>query len=307
MHLAFTNQSGSVVARSAHVGEEMSDTALETYNAVYGFRKRKRPRLMRRADLPSVACRLIVCVIAVAVLADTGSARATTASLHASFSPDKLGASTTITVGFHVGERAVPLTRVAISLPRGLTAGFNGLGVATCTVTQLRAHGPRGCPSDALVGRGHALVSVPFGSQQLFEPVQIKMFMAPATEEHTAMVFYASGTEPVISEVVFEGSLLGGSGLFGAELDTFIPPLPGLPGSPGAAIVSMQTQIGPKGLKYYRHARGVTVSYTPRGFDVPVTCPRGGFPFAALLTFSDGPEESARTRVPCPITRPHNV
>ncbi len=258
---------------------------------------------MSRADRPRVTRRFLGSAIVAAFLAGAGAGSAPAASLHAAFSPDRLGAPTTITVGFHVGNSAGYLTRVGIDLPSGVTAGFNGLGVASCTETQLQSRGPGGCPRNALIGRGQALVSVPLGSQQLVESVHLTVFMAPAAGETTSMVFYASGTAPVISQMIFQGSFLGDSGPFGAQLDTVIPPLPGLPGSPAAALVSMRTQLGPQGLRYYKREHGVTVAYTPEGFTVPSTCPQGGFPFAATFVFSGGGEESASTRAPCATTR----
>jgi hypothetical protein len=107
----------------------------------------------------------------------------------------------------------------------------------------------------------------------------------------------------VITQTIFQGSLLGAAGPFGAQIETSIPPLPTLPGSPDAALVSMQTQIGPRNLRYYRRVGGVTVAYTPEGFTLPLTCSRGGFPFAASFTFADGAREAASTSVPCPRRR----
>jgi hypothetical protein len=270
MPYTLVDQSGSAMTGSARVG-------------VGGCRARK-------ASRPAAPRRPV----------DLSPAKTPTPYLHAAFSPDRLGSNTTITVGFRVWHVAAPLTSVEISLPRGLGAGLNGLGVATCSAMQLEAHGPGGCPTDALIGRGRAYISVPLGSERLLEPVQTSTFMAPAAGENTAMAVYARGTEPVIAQLVFQGSLLGAGGPFGAQLETLIPPLPGLPGAPGPALVSMQTQIRPKDLKYYRREHGVSVPYTPEGFAVPARCPRGGFPFAALFTFSDGAQESAATRVPCP-------
>ncbi len=240
--------------------------------------------------------------LAAGVVAPT-TAAASRAALRAGFAPERLGASTTIAIDFRVGQSSGPLTGMELRLPDGVTNGFNTLGEETCTAATLQTSGPGGCSPNALVGRGHAEVNVPIGSGDVGEPVTITVFMAPTKEEHTTMLFYASGISPVISQLVFESELLGDSGVFGAKLDLTLPPLAGLPGSPDAALVSLQTQIGPKDLKYYKRVHGVTVSYSPEGFDVPARCPRGGFPFAAMFTFANGASESASTRVPCPAAR----
>jgi hypothetical protein len=223
-------------------------------------------------------------------------------SLNASFSPDKLAKATTVGIGFQLKSGATPLTRLQLRLPTGVTAGFNTLGLETCTLAGLEARGSSACPSNALVGLGHAVVAVPLGSQQLLEPVSIKMFMAPAANEHTVFLFYADGSAPVIDRLVFQSVLFGESGVFGGRLDTAIPPVAGLPGSPDASVVSMQAEIGPKSLRYHTHSHGRTVTFTPEGFDVPARCPHGGFPFSGTFTFADGSEETATTRVPCPRT-----
>lgn len=220
--------------------------------------------------------------------------------LHASLAPEIPAHATTITIAFSLGQAQSPLVGVELRLPSGVTAGFNTLGIATCTEQRLLASGPSGCPHDSIVGWGHGVVSVPVGLQQIPERVNVTIFMAPATGEHTAMLFSVRGEQPVIAQLVFTGSLEGDNPPFGARLDTEIPPVAGLPGSPDAQLVSLETQIAPKRLKYYRRAHGRTIGYTPEGFDVPASCPRHGFPFAARFIFADGSRESAATRVPCP-------
>jgi hypothetical protein len=226
------------------------------------------------------------------------------AQAHLSFDPSRLGASTTITIAFQVGQARQtalsPLTGVELRLPAGVSAGSSGLGVATCTAATLQLQGPSGCSANALMGRGSATVAVPLGARTLVERAAMEIFMAPPVEERTTMLFYATGTNPVISQLVFQGTLLGDSAPFGARLDTTIPPVAGLPDGPDAAVISMRNEIGPKGLEYYKHVDGAVVAYSPEGFDLPRSCPRGGFPFAALFTFADGDKEATTSRTPCP-------
>ncbi len=223
--------------------------------------------------------------------------------MNAAFSPNRLGASTTIKLGFDVGSTASPLVGVELHLPSGVTSGFNQLGVDTCDAEQLQASGPSACPRNSVVGRGRGAVSVPVGLDQILEPLAISIFMAPAVEEQTSMLFYVDGTDPVISQLVFHSSMLGDEPPFGAEITTEVPEVPGLPGSPPAALVSMQTELGPRGLRYTKQVNGKTVSFSPEGFDVPPSCPSAGFPFASTFTFANGVRESATTRVPCPKRR----
>ena len=243
----------------------------------------------------SAALCLLACALLPAVALSAGGSQ-----LSASLAPEVLGKATTVGIGFQLRNATSPLTGLARRLPAGVTAGFNTLGLETCAVTELEAQGPASCPANSVVGLGDAVVAVPLGSEQLLEPVSIKMFMAPSVKEHTQFVFYARGTSPVIDQLVFEANLIGDSGIFGARLDASIPTVPGLPGSPVASVVGMQAQIGPKSLRYHVRRHGRMVTFTPEGFDVPASCPRGGFPFGAIFTFANGSHESATTRVPCP-------
>jgi hypothetical protein len=241
---------------------------------------------------------ILAALLALALLVPATASAAP--SLSASFSPNKLKTATTITLGFDVGMTPEPLTGVELHLPRGVTAGFNTLGLETCDAAQLEARGAGACPRDSLVGRGKGLVSVPVGSEQVFEPLAVTVFMAPAVKETTTMLFYIKGTDPVISQLVFHGTMVGDAAPFGTLIGTDIPPVAGLPGSPAAALVSMTVELGPKNLRYTKKEHGKTVSFHPEGFDVPASCPAGGFPFAGAFTYADGSHQSATTKTPCP-------
>ncbi|MGO9319218.1 MAG: hypothetical protein ACLQBY_00170 [Solirubrobacteraceae bacterium] len=244
---------------------------------------------------------------AVALLAASAPANAAAsggAEVHVGFRPARVGTSTTVALDIRVGAAhrasAAPLTGIELLLPAGVSAGSSTLGTATCTAGTLRLKGPGGCPSNALMGHGNAVVAVPLGSVTITEHVAITIVMAPAVEEHTTMLFYADGTNPVISQLVFQGALLEGTAPFGAKLDTTIPAIAGLPGAPDVSLIELHTEIGPQGLRYFKHAHGRLVTYRPRGFQLGGRCPRGGYPVAAALVFADGSTETASSRTPCP-------
>jgi hypothetical protein len=80
--------------------------------------------------------------------------------------PDRLGASTALTLAFRFsgGVEGVPapLRGLVVHLPAGLTVNLRGAGV--CRPARLRSAGASGCSSRALVGRGHALMKVHAGT-----------------------------------------------------------------------------------------------------------------------------------------------
>lgn len=243
---------------------------------------------------------LVVVGLLLALPASGNAAEAV--KLNVGFSPDRAGASTTVLFGFNIttttGAVPSPLVSLDIQLPVGV--GLGNLGLATCTASTLERAGPYACPPNSLMGTGNAIAEVPIGPEDLREPVTMWTFLAPPHEEHTTLVFYAVGSSPVASYVVFSGTLVPSSGQFGASLDTVIPLTPTLPEAPDVAVTYMRSRLGPEGLTYYREANGKFVRYRPEGMTLPTRCPADGFPFAATFKFQDGTTDTATNTVPCP-------
>jgi hypothetical protein len=256
---------------------------------------------------------LLVAALAALVLiccaclpATAGAAQAV--KLHASLTPEQLGAGTTIAFAFTVSSTAAghvpsPLTGVELLYPANLGLATSGLGLATCTATILEELGPEGCPSESQMGYGAGLVEVPFGPEILQETATTKVFMAQLNHGHLGLVFYADGATPVAAQIVFPGLVLPASDPYGGNLSTTIPLVPTLPGAPDAAVVKLSTTIGPEHITYYERIHGRYLPYHPRGIVLPRTCPPGGFKFAARFTFQDTTHASAHTAVPCPRRR----
>lgn len=228
-------------------------------------------------------------------------------ALQASFSPDRLGASTTVGFSFQIegSEGQVPpaLEGVTLSLPPGIDYLTTTLGLATCESKVLLAHGPDGCPPNARLGTGSAYVEVPFGIADSYEIPEIQAWMGPPHNGNTVVLFYAEGRYPVYAQVVFPAELVAGTATVGGMLDTAVPLIPSVPAGPPVSIVRVSATIGPSHLTYYEHVHGRTISFHPRGVSVPTRCPRGGFPFAAHFVFADGTSATAKATVPCPHRR----
>jgi hypothetical protein len=231
------------------------------------------------------------------------------ATLHAGFSPDRLGAPTTISFGFHIatdeGLAPPPMTSLALRMPAGINYSTTTLGLAICHPEALLAGGLAGCSPNSRLGYGSAFVEVPFGVGSGHEIPEIQAVMGPPRNGNLVVLFYANGVFPVSAQLVFSGEVLPDSGAFGSRLATEVPPITSVPGGPDVSIVSVQSTIGPSHLTYYRHRHGRLVAFHPEGVSVPSRCPRHGFPFAAEFTFQDGSRTSASTTVPCPPRRHH--
>ncbi len=226
------------------------------------------------------------------------------ATLHASFSPNRLGAPTTIHFGFNVstveGSAPPPMTGIDLKMPAGMNYTRTTLGLALCKPEALLARGLAGCSPNSRLGFGSAVVEVPFGTGSGHEIPELQALSGPSATGNLVVLFYANGLMPVYAQLAFTGEVLPASGLFGSQLAVNVPLVTSVPGGPDVSIVSVQSTIGPSHLTYYRHVHGRRVAFHPRGVSVPERCPRGGFPFAAEFSFLDGSRTTASTTVPCP-------
>ena len=255
--------------------------------------------------LPTLAALAVALPCALApTAADALSERA---SLHASFSPDRLGAPTTITFGFSLstteGAAPPPLTALDLRMPAGMNYTTTTLGLAICQPAALAAKGLAGCPPNSRLGYGSAYVEVPFGTGSGHEIPEIQAVSGPSPNGNLTVLFYANGLYPVYAQLAFSGEVLPDTGRFGSQLATNVPLVTSVPGGPDVSIVSVTSTIGPSHLTYYKHVHGRLVPFRPRGVSVPERCPRGGFPFSAQFTFDDASQTSAQTTVPCPSSR----
>jgi hypothetical protein len=239
--------------------------------------------------------------------ATAGPAAAESATLHASFSPNRLGASTTISFSFSLAGAAgtipAPLSSISLRLPPGINYLSTTLGLAICTPATLQARGPAGCPPNSLLGSGSALVEVPFGSGAGKEIPEIRAVMGPPANENIVVEFYVNGVAPILAQLVMQAELIAGSDTMPGRLDTQVPLIASVPGGPPVSILSVDATIGPAGLTYYAKRHGRRVAFHPRGVSLPKRCPRGGFRFSASFAFIDASTASAAYSVPCPVHR----
>jgi hypothetical protein len=260
---------------------------------------------MRRATRAAGLIALAALCAAPALAPATVDAETEQASLHASFTPNRLGVSTTIGFGFHLqtagGLAPPPLTRVALHMPAGMNYTLTTLGLSICQPAVLQARGPAGCPPNSRLGAGGAFVEVPFGTGSGHELPEIQAVTGPTSSDGNMVVlFYANGQFPVSAQLVFSGEVLPDHGMFGSQLSVAVPLIPSVPNGPDVSIVNVSATIGPAGLTYYHHVHGRLRPFHPLGIGVPEHCPRGGFPFSAAFAFQDGSSANATTAVPCP-------
>jgi hypothetical protein len=252
-----------------------------------------------------LSSRAVVLVVALAVqtLTPAVSQAAATARMSAAFTPDRLGAATTVSFAFRVGTAGrapPPLSAVSIAYPRNLGLATSGLGLAACSPAQLEAQGPKSCPANSRMGSGTAQVELRFGPALVHETVTLTLLAGPSPDGYLHVLIYASGVFPVEAAVVLAAVLLPG------HLRITVPPIPSLPEAPYVSLAELHMVLGGK-LTYYETVKGQNVPYHPAGVALPDSCPNGGFPFAASFDFLDGSSSHAHTAVACPRDPPRRA
>lgn len=271
---------------------------------------------MRQPCRILVATLLSATLLSLSGLGDGGAAVAAsspaplstqTATLETKLLPEHLGESTTIAFRLKVvtpgGEIPSPVTSVALRYPANVGLVGSGLGIATCTVAMIEdAPKPknRGCPANSRVGYGTVLAEIPFGPDIVHERARLDVFMSPLHEGYLGLIFDTVAETPVSAEIILPGLVLPSPAPFGGHIQIAVPLVEALPEGPDAAIVELETTIGPKHIVYFQRRKGYTIAYKPRGLILPGRCPHGGFPFSAQLGFQDGTQTTAHTKVPCP-------
>jgi hypothetical protein len=224
--------------------------------------------------------------------------------LGATLTPERLGQGTTIGFSFQIdapaGEIPAPLTGVNLRYPENLGVATSGLGLATCSVARVEAFGPNHCPADSVMGSGSAIAEFPIGPKIARESASVSIFRAPDENGQIALLLYVTAMNPVGVQIALPSLLLPAAAPFGGSVQIGVPLVPSFPDSAYVAVVQLTATLGPLGITYYERLQGRTIAYHPRGLLLPDSCPRGGFPFAAALSFADGSTASARTAVPCP-------
>jgi hypothetical protein len=239
----------------------------------------------------------LLAVIAVGCAVAPFSAEAETQStIRPSFSPDRLGAGTTVTLAItfsaESGEVPAPVRHAVVHLPVGL--GIDMHGVGTCSETRLQARGPRGCPPSSRVGNGRATLEAHLGSQTISENASLSAFRGPNQGGHSTLEISGQGQTPLVERVLMISVIEPDHAPYGNKLVTSIPPIPTLPGEPNASTIRFSLTVGT--------APGTAIprSHPSGAITVPRSCPAAGFAFGADFSFADGSSTSATALGECP-------
>jgi hypothetical protein len=252
---------------------------------------------------PVLRTRVIVATLLVFALSlFAGLAWATdTLVVQESFTPDRLGAPTNLSVTAHFastsGKVPSPVTRLTLYAPAGLTVDTRYAGA--CGQTKLEQGGPAACPPNSRAGFGGGVAELEFPHETVRERFTVDFFFA-TTHGPLKLLAYASGTSPVNVELVVIAKQVPTPKPYGLGFAVEVPPINTIPGVSSVSIESAFATFGAANVAYYERVHNKRTLVHLRGMVVPKHCPAGGFPTKATMNFADGTTLTVNPTVPCP-------
>jgi hypothetical protein len=195
--------------------------------------------------------------------------------------------------GTEYGGFPPPLIGVNVFLPKGTVLHPSGFPACAPSILEPAGQGPKHCPKGSAAGPvGTVTGYVAFGTEVVPETATIEPFYAPGG----GLEFFTFGHSPVLVEVLSKAHFVPASGLYSKELIAEVPLVETVPGAQDASVKSISVKVGSAIRK-----NGKTIYYGR----VPKTCPAGGFPGKAELTFAGlggltQTTVSQTLKVPCP-------
>ncbi len=252
-----------------------------------------------KPKIPILLAAILTCLCLIIVAIAWG---AETLMVQASFSPDKLGAPTNVSVrGKFVSTTASPpspITNVTAYLPAGLEIDTRGAG--TCTAAKLEASGPSGCPADSRVGFGGGTGLIELAKEIIREPYTLDFFFGPSENGHLTVLAYVQAFTPAAFELVLVAKEFHAPKPYGLGFSIDVPPIPTLPEASDASVESAFLTFGSTNVAYYKTVDGKKTLFHVRGLVIPKTCPRSGFQIKATVNFADDTSLTVNPTIPCP-------
>lgn len=237
--------------------------------------------------------------------------RAPAVDLSAGFSKGaRLGRETALSLNLGVDPRQVhaTLNDVRVLTPANLDITMSALGVSTCrrpTTDFARVKiGNQtfvSCPGNAALGNGTADADLRFAREEAVAGAgRLSLFNGAPRDDRPGLVVLVHTSHPLVTQLVYGGYLYTAPRPYGLGMRIMIPPMVEPPFDAAVAMTRLRMTIGGNDIVYTRRERGHRIHYAPGGIPLPDRCPRGGFPFRAILRFDDGSRHVAETTVRCP-------
>ncbi|HLI33160.1 MAG TPA: hypothetical protein VKU89_10550 [Solirubrobacteraceae bacterium] len=183
-----------------------------------------------------------------------------------------------------------PLRRVEVFFPKGTKITTKGFPSA-CTAAMLERGGAAACKKEQAGPPGSSNGVVNIGGEPIPETVTVTPFFTS-----NGLLFWIEGSTPTKIEKVAVGHWTQAGAPYGPEIVVEVPLIETLPGAPDASAELIKSIAGAA-----RRVGRKTIYYGT----IPKSCPKGGFPGKAVLSFGAGAESTwesatALVKVPCP-------
>jgi hypothetical protein len=249
------------------------------------------------ARIAAVALPMCACLL----LAAAGQAQESL-DVQASFAPDRLGASTNLSLAASfvssAGRAPSPITKFTLFAPAGI--GVDTHGVATCAPAALERRGPSACPVDSRAGFGGGVGVLELPSETVRVPYTLDFFFAAEQSGRLRLLVYVNAAAPTGVELVLLARQIPAPKPYGFGFSVEVPPVSTFPGLPDASIESVFVTVGSPDIAYYEPVHGRERLVRVRGVSVPRSCPGGGFPIQGTAAFADGTTLTTDPTIPCP-------
>jgi hypothetical protein len=253
---------------------------------------------MRRRVTILAAVALVGAGLAIAAVAWA----AQTLTAQVTFTPDRLGASTNLSVKaqFHSpgGGVPAPVSKVTAYLPAGLEIDLRGAG--TCQATRLQEEGPEACPAASRLGYGRGVGLLELAGEIIREPFTLDLFVGASEGGRLVILAYVNASSPASFQIVVAAKEIHAARPYGLGFTFEVPLIPTLPGASDASIESATFTLGDSRTAYFKTIHGHRKLVHVRGIVVPRRCPRGGFPYEALISFADSSSLTYTGAIRCP-------
>jgi hypothetical protein len=257
--------------------------------------------MLKKSGVRIIATALAGCALALAG-ASAAQAEETVTITSAGFSPDLLGVPTNVFGSATIGSTNLPvpspITHINVMGPAGLTLALEGTG--TCTVAILENQGPEACPADSKAGFGGGLGAYEIAKEVINEKFTVDFFLGDNKPGHVELLIYLDGATPVSIQLVFKAPVTQFPKPYGLGFSLEVPLIKVLPEASDASAVSAFFTAGARNVAYYKKVHGKRKLMHVKGIITPKTCPRGGWPGAAEISFEDGSTVKKTVKIPCP-------
>ncbi len=222
--------------------------------------------------------------------------------VHGSFSPDRLGAPTnlSLTAKFISSDAGPPppITKFTLYAPAGMKVNLQG--ASTCTQATLAQNGPSGCPANSRAGFGGGIGVLALPTETVHVPYTLDFFFAASEKGHLRLLIYVNSYSPSSVQLVLVAKQIPPRKPYGLGFTVEVPPVAPFPGAPDGSVESAFATFGAANVAYYKTVHGKKTLVRLKGMVVPDTCPHGGFPSEGTVNFADGTSLALNTTIPCP-------